>query len=478
MEVKDIKLGHVAFVPKGKWDAAATYGKYSLVEHDCSVWYAKTDNVGVEPAEDSLAWGKMIDGGNLKDALNVNAELDGNVFKVTNRDGETRELDIEALVTEEEKVTVRISSEVASVSASGVTIAVYANHGSAAVKYTTDENGEVSFGAPMGSYYEIDFPEFADAEAISPVGYTATLPTRLIEVTYKAYEGEKETCVVEVKKDVDGTASAYEGVGVTVQIGDDAAVQYTTDTEGKVTFLCAAHKQVTVTMADLSAEGYYLHHSHQKRTFTVYTGGHTEHVTYYQYQVGAFIVDAEGKEYSLDDWTAAGKTKDEAVLIKVSTNNLAKNSALVYFDPVMMSERSYEKKQWYKSNTNFPSIAYGQTYNGIEHTQLMVEDAAELGPDPSPAAEYTLSFSKEVGGVTFNGYLGAALQWVELWANRSYVDEILTALYGSDTKLLSTFTDWKWTSDQNNATYAYNFTSSPLNDFKAFSVSVVPFYAF
>lgn len=414
----------------------------------------------------------------ISGAEKVNANLDGNVLSVTNRNGETKTLDIEDLVTSEEAVTVQIKSTVSSVSVSGMTLAVYINHGTSATKYTTDSSGKATFSVPIGSYYEVHFPDFADARAISPVGYTATVPSRTIAVTYEAYEGEEETCYVEVKKHVSGAASVFEGVKVTVQVGDGTATTYTSDSNGLVTFTSPVGKTVTVTLEDLKGSGYYAHNGKLTRTFKVYLGGHTEHVIYYQFLTGVFIVDVNGVDYTLAQWTAAGKTKDDAELLKVVTENLVLNDAVAYIDPLAMSTRNFQTKQWCTTNVQFPSIPLNtQTYKGQEHTQLMLEDCEEYGY-VSPAAEHVITFSKTIAGQTMTGYLGAANQWLELWANRALVDEILTALYGSSTKTLSSYTANKWTSDQISANGAYHFSSGVYNSSKNFTSAVVPFYAY
>ena len=415
------------------------------------------------------------------EAEKVDAELDGSTFKVTNRKGEEKSLDLE-LVALEEEVTVVITSEVSSVSVSGVTISVYTNHGTTPTKYTTDAEGKATFKVGKGSYYEVHFPEFSDANAIPSVGYTATMSERTIAGIYTAVEDDPETCYVEVKKKVGTTKSVMEGVAVSVKIGDSAAVDYTTDSGGLVTFTAAVGKTVTVTLEDLTGEGYYLHNNTRTRSFKVYVGGHTEHIVYYTFENGVFIVDADGNDYTLDEWTEAGKAADDAMLLKVVTGNLLLNNAIVYIDPVQLSTRSIQSLKWVNetsngNNTLLPNAGTGYSYKGQERTQLIIEDCAELGFE-CPAASLAVTYTKSVGGETMTGYLGGSFQWLELWSNRTAVDEILTALYGSSTNLFSTYTKRIWTSDQFNSNYALYFSSSVGGDRKNFNSAVVPFYAY
>ena len=415
------------------------------------------------------------------EAEKVDAELDGSTFKVTNRKGEEKILDLE-LVALEEEVTVVITSEVSSVSVSGVTISVYTNHGTTPTKYTTDAEGKATFKVGKGSYYEVHFPEFSDANAIPSVGYTATMSERTITGIYTAVEDDPETCYVEVKKKVGTEKSVMEGVAVSVKIGDSAAVDYTTDSGGLVTFTAAVGKTVTVTLEDLTGEGYYLHNNTRTRSFKVYVGGHTEHIVYYTFENGVFIVDADGNDYTIDEWTEAGKAADDAMLLKVVTDNLLLNNAIVYIDPVQLSTRSIQSLKWVNetgngNNTLLPNAGTGYSYKGQERTQLIIEDCAELGFE-CPAASLAVTYTKSVGGETMTGYLGGSYQWMELWNNRTAVDEILTALYGSSTNLFSTYTTRIWTSDQRNANNAFCFSSSVGFNLKDNNFAVVPFYAY
>ena len=70
-------------------------------------------------------------------AERVNAELDGNVLKVTNRNGEVKSLDFEQWDLEE-KVNISISTSVEGVSIQGVVVNVFFNVATTSTKYTSD----------------------------------------------------------------------------------------------------------------------------------------------------------------------------------------------------------------------------------------------------------------------------------------------------------------------------------------------------
>ena len=80
-------------------------------------------------------------------AEKVNAELEGNVLKVTNRNGEVKSLDFEQWDLEE-KVNITISTSVEGVSIKGVVVNVFLNGATTSTKYTSDAEGKISFTVP------------------------------------------------------------------------------------------------------------------------------------------------------------------------------------------------------------------------------------------------------------------------------------------------------------------------------------------
>lgn len=480
-------LGLVGYTDKGDWvdgytfeDSGETitgYDANDIVHTDKGIFVSKVDGNTSDPDTDSTNWQMWVDASGLAGAENVNADLVGNTFKVTNREGVTKELDIEALVTEEEKVTVQLASEVSSVSVAGIVLSVYINHGETPTTYTTDAEGKATFSVPIGAYYEVHFPDFADTEEISPIGYTATLPSRTIEATYKAYEGVKAQITVQAQKHEDGVSSVLEGVVLSVKIEDGEAVEYTTDAEGKASFEVAIGKTYTVTMPKV--DGYYVADGVYEHTHHATTAAHTIHIMYHQYRVGIFILDKDGKDYTLAEWQAAGKTADEAVLLECSTELLHDNDAVVYFDPVAMSQRSYKSYQWQNAYTQLSTVKSQQTYDGVGQTTNAITEAASIGGSV-PAATHARSHEIVIDGETMYGYLGGCLQWVQLWANKEAVDEVLTALYGDTTMLLNDYTANKWTADQSGVGNAWYFTSQPgISSYnKSLQCAVVPFFAY
>lgn len=65
MEKQKLRLGTVAFSPKGKWNAETEYKRLNVVHFLSSSYYAKKDNVGQAPTLDSEYWGLLVEGGDV-----------------------------------------------------------------------------------------------------------------------------------------------------------------------------------------------------------------------------------------------------------------------------------------------------------------------------------------------------------------------------------------------------------------------------
>lgn len=65
MTKQKLRLGTVAFSPKGKWNAETEYKRLNVVHFLASSYYAKKDNVGQTPTLDSEYWGLLVEGGDV-----------------------------------------------------------------------------------------------------------------------------------------------------------------------------------------------------------------------------------------------------------------------------------------------------------------------------------------------------------------------------------------------------------------------------
>ncbi len=65
MEKEKIRLGTVAFTPKGEWVDVVGYKRLNVVSFHGSSFYAKKDNVGQQPSLASDYWGLLVEGGDI-----------------------------------------------------------------------------------------------------------------------------------------------------------------------------------------------------------------------------------------------------------------------------------------------------------------------------------------------------------------------------------------------------------------------------
>lgn len=65
MVKQKLRLGTVAFSPKGRWNAETEYKRLNVVHFLSSSYYAKKENVGQTPTLDSEYWGLLVEGGNM-----------------------------------------------------------------------------------------------------------------------------------------------------------------------------------------------------------------------------------------------------------------------------------------------------------------------------------------------------------------------------------------------------------------------------
>ena len=133
-------------------------------------------------------------------------ELSGSTISVTNRNGETKSVDV---INTDEEVTVTIASSVDSIKVSGIKINVFLNNGKTPQTYTTDAEGKATFTIARGNYYQVVFPEYGNAQPIAPVGYTAVLGSRNINVEYLPYdEDSMEKVIITATKYVENVGTA------------------------------------------------------------------------------------------------------------------------------------------------------------------------------------------------------------------------------------------------------------------------------
>lgn len=416
----------------------------------------------------------------ITEAERVNAELRGNVLVVTDRNGDVSTLDFEQWDLEE-RVNITITTSVAEVSVKGVAVNVFLNGSSAFTKYTTDADGRVSFTIPRGTMYRITFQELKGCDPLPSLTYTAALRVRDINVEYKPISDEQASVIVTIDKAENGKVIPFGGVAVTCAIDNGDTTTTETDSEGKVTFRVPYNKKYKITAAQ--KDGYYAFRGVYEKNNVADVAEYNIYFHCYPTTSGVFILDATGAQYTADEWQAAGKTAEEAVLVKLVTQNLANGNNCFGFSPAAL-QAGYPNKQWCTQNVQFNNVPLNGNnvkdalyYNGVKQSKLVREEAEERGLS-IPLFTYAYEQTVDLADVQLHGFILTIGQMTEANVNKTLVDEVVRMLHGSNAKLFSSlFAQNKWTSTQNNATNAWVFSFSPFGTNKSSSLMALPVFA-
>lgn len=416
------------------------------------------------------------------EAERVNVNLQDSTISVTNRNGETKSVDV---VNTDEEVTVTITSTVDSIKVAGVKINVFLNNGKTPQTYTTNSEGKATFTIDRGNYYQVTFPEYGNAQPIAPVGYTAVLATRNIDVDYKPYDEESmENVVVTVTKYTDGKGAAYEGVPVVVTV-DRKNTTYNADAKGQVSLYVPYGKEFTVNVEN--QDGYSVSLNRNTRTYTASVPQRLIDYKMYQFRAGIFVIDDNLNEYYLEEWQAAGKTAEEAVAIKVADATLTLNRGTFMIRiSDMLAPTALPKKSWCTQNLQFDSIALNGNntkdanyYNGESSSFLVRQEAVERSLSvPAFDCAYEQIFS--IAGHELHGFLMSIGQDYVHIANIGIIKQVLTALYGEEVATAYynfVMKQYRWTSTQGSATNAWGCSSSAYYGSKSGSYVVLPVFA-
>ena len=416
-------------------------------------------------------------------AERVNAKIEKGVLTVTDRNGSEKSVDVGDVA---EEVTVHVTSSVASINPAGIKINVFINNGKTPQTYITDNDGTTTFSIAKGNYYQITFTEYGNAQPIAPVGFTAVLATRNIDVEYKPYDEESmENVVVTVTKYTDGTGAAYEGVPVVVTV-DRKNTTYNADAKGQVSLYVPYGKEFTVNVEN--QDGYSVSLNRNTRTYTASVPQRLIDYKMYQFRAGIFIVDGNLNEYYLEEWQAAGKTAEEAVAIKVADANLTLNRGTFMIRiSDMLAPTALPNKTWCTQNLQFDSIALNGNntkdanyYNGESSSFLVRQEAVERSLSV-PAFDYAYEQIFSIAGHELHGFLMSVGQDYVHIANIGIIKQVLTALHGEEKATAYynfVMNKRRWTSTQINASNAWYCSSSAFNNgVKSNSYYVLPVFA-
>lgn len=415
-------------------------------------------------------------------AETCNVELSGSTISVTNRDGETKSVDV---INTDEEVTVTISSSVDSINVAGIKINVFLNNGKTPQSYTTNADGKATFTIDRGNYYQVVFPEYGNAQPIAPVGYTAVLGSRNINVEYLPYdEDSMEKVIITATKYVENVGTAWEGIPVIVTV-DRKDTTYQTDAKGQVTVFVPYKKEYTVVIND--QDGYNVSFNKNSRTYTANVPQRLIDYRFYQFKAGIFVVDIDKNEYYIEDWVAAGRNADDAVAIKVADASLSINHGTFCIRTSDIKNVSkLISTSWCRQDLKFNSIALNGNnvndanyYNGESSSYLIRQEAQERSLSV-PAFDYAYGQIFNLGGEDLHGFLMSVGQEYVHVANIGIIRQVLETLYG---ETIATgyynfvMKNRRWTSTQNNDAFAWIFSSDANFLYKSYSNVVLPVYA-
>lgn len=416
-------------------------------------------------------------------AETCNVTMQGSTISVTNRHGETKSVDV---INTDEEVTVTIASSVDSIKVAGIKINVFLNNGKTPQTYTTDTEGKATFIVARGNYYQVVFPEYGNAQPIAPVGYTAVLGSRNINVEYLPYdEDSMEKVIITATKYVENVGTAWEGIPVIVTV-DKKATTYQTDAKGQVTVFVPYKKEYTVVIND--QDGYNVSFNKNSRTYTANVPQRLIDYRFYQFKAGIFVVDANKNEYYIEDWVAAGRNADDAVAIKVADASLSIiHGTFCIRTSDIKNVSKLISTSWCTQNLQFNSIALNGNnvndanyYNGESSSFLIRQEAQERSLSV-PAFDYAYGQIFNLGGEDLHGFVMSVGQEYVHVANIGIIKQVLETLYGE-----TVATDYynfvmsrknRWTSTQYSATSAWYFNSRNGDGTKDFYYLVLPVFA-
>lgn len=418
----------------------------------------------------------------INGAETVNAKLENYILSVTDREGNTNEINLNA----DETVNLTITSLVEGINVAEMKVNVYLNNGKTPTTYTTDSNGHVTFNVERGTLYRIEFNEYGNAQPISPISYTATGMVREISVEYKPYDEESsEKVIVTVTKYTDNIGSAWEGITVNCTI-DSKTTPYSTDSKGQATIYVPYNKEYTINVDN--QDGYNVSFNRNLRTYKASIPQRLIDYRFYQFKTGIFVVDIDKNEYYIEDWVAAGKNADDAVAIKIADVSLSINQGIFCIrtsDIKNISKLSSLK--WCTRNSKFESIALNGNnvndmnyYNGESSTFLVRQEALERSLSV-PAFEYAYNQVFNLGGNELHGYIMSIGQEYVHITNIAIIKQVIATLYG-DTIATDYYNfvrkNYRWVSTQASATDAFCFNDNiGESRFKSYSLMVMPVFA-
>lgn len=378
----------------------------------------------------------------------------------------------------EEVVSVALYSTVEGVSTAGLDLYVYINDNSVPLIYTTNENGMATFRVTKGLRYDIVFPDITGCAPIGRLSYTAALQTRGIEVTYREYVvASKERVTIAFRKYPENTTwngGEIYADGIAYVTINSVETVYHADSDGFVFFEVPIGEEYNVRVE--KPDGLHLLSGVYSSTYTAEGGSRFIPVSFHLYLSSFLIVDADGGEWTMDGWEAAGKEASEAKLLHVATEELLAAGCDFFMSLDMMAYRKYDTTgatiymmQWAAQNVEFTSIPLDGSdptkdyyYDGLTATNLIVDEGINRGI-ATHCHTATLRQTFSLGLEMLKGFTPSYGQWAIMIANYAYINSIVTALRPDGDVVTKFWGINKGVSAQSSATKAW-FVDSFFNE--------------
>ena len=416
-------------------------------------------------------------------AEKVNAELEGNVLKVTNRNGEIKSVN---LTDTDEHVTVNCTTTMEGVSMEGLVINVYINNGADPHQYTTDANGQTEFTITKGATYKVVFPYVQNCNIIDPVQHVASVGNRIIDANYIAETEKMERLTIKMSKaDEIGNITPWEGGKAYVTIAGKRT-EYVMDAYGRAVVEIKNGTSYTVSVDKI--DGMYEQYDRYSITRTAISDSYRFNFIYRPYESGIWLIDDNNKQWTYDDWEASGNDNSKLMFVRIATMKTQryKGDILISIDKMADFSKVPINKQWCDHNVEFKNIPFNGrntndtnwsrfAYNGLLATQTIIAEGDERGLTTA-AADYCYSSTITNGDNLYQGYLPTAYQWELTWQNMDIVIDAINKKYPDLNVNKTTFRGNKWTSTQYDANNIYFFSTDAYGNSKNNSYLAIPFY--
>lgn len=418
------------------------------------------------------------------EAERVNAELNGNVLTVTNRQGTAKSVN---LTDADEHVTVNCTTTMEGVSMEGLVINVYVNNGADPHQYATDANGQAEFTITKGATYKVVFPYVQKCNIIDPVQHVASVGNRIIDANYIAETEKMERLTIKMSKaDESGNVTPFEGGKAYITIAGEKT-EYIMDADGKAVVEIKNGTSYTVSVDEI--DGMYEQFGRYSITRTAISESYRLNFIYRSYESGIWLIDDNNKQWTYDDWEASGNDNSKLMFVRIVTlaTQRYKGDILISIDKMADLFKVGITKQWCNKNVKFESIPSDGmdesisswsrfAYNGLLATQAIIAEGDERGLTTA-AADYCYSSMITNGDKLYQGYLPTIYQWCVAWPNIDIVIDVIGKKYPDLNVEKTALSRNKWTSTQKQGNYARIF--STINGYGQFigSCIAVPFYA-